>query len=81
VADRGSEAERIAAIRRLFSEHQHKMFSPRRLGGQKDPIEPDCWIVRYARNGIRGGVSRYGIGVSPIDAAENAWANFQDEQP
>ncbi|MGZ4314252.1 MAG: hypothetical protein ACXVRK_00670 [Gaiellaceae bacterium] len=76
--------ERVAEIKLLFSERGCKMFAPRRLGGSKNLFEPVTWVVRYAGKdlyGVCGAVDAYGIGRTPLDAAEDAWVNFQAEQP
>jgi hypothetical protein len=71
------DEERIAQVRLLFLERGFKMYSPRRLGGRKDTMEPACWVVRYARTGVYGAASAYGVGSTPLEATENAWTEFQ----
>lgn len=71
-----SDGERIMQVRLLFSERGYKMYSPRRLGGRRNPLEPVCWVVRYARTSAYGGASAYGIGSTPLEAVENAWAKL-----
>lgn len=59
------------------------MFAPRRLGSAKDLSQPETWVVRYVGNdvyGIYGAVDAYGTGRRPLDATEDAWANFRAEQ-
>ncbi len=59
------------------------MFAPRRLGGGKDVSEPGKWVVRYVGKDVYGrpsAVDAYGIGGTPLEATEDAWANFQAEQ-
>ena len=75
--------ERIAEIKLLFSERGCKMFAPRRLGSGKNLFEPGTWVVRYSGKdlyGVYGALDAYGTGGTPLDAAEDAWVNFQAEQ-
>ena len=75
--------ERIAEIKLLFSEQGCKLFAPRRLGGGKNLFGPGTWIVRYAGKdlyGVYGALDAYGTGRTPVDAAEDAWVNFQAER-
>jgi hypothetical protein len=75
---------RIAEINLLFSEQGCKMFAPRRLGdGKGAQSQPEAWVVRYVGEdlyGAYGAVDAYGTGGTPLEAAEDAWANFQAEQ-
>lgn len=79
MSDAASDQERLAEIRRLFSEREQIMCTPRLLGGRRRAVAQECWVVRYARRGVRGAPSSYGIGSTPIEAAENALAHFQAE--
>lgn len=75
--------ERIAEIKLLFSEQGCNMFAPRRLGSGKNLFEPGTWVVRYAGKdlyGVYGALDAYATGGTPLDAAEDAWVNFQAEQ-
>jgi hypothetical protein len=74
------DEERIAEIKLLFAEQGCKMFAPRRLGGGKDLSEPATWVVRYVRKDVflvYSAVDANGTGGTPLDATEDAWANFQ----
>jgi hypothetical protein len=72
-----SDEERIMQVRMLFLERGFKMYGPRRFGGRRDAMEPACWVVRYARAGVYGAASAYGTGLTPLEATENAWTEFE----
>jgi hypothetical protein len=74
------DEKRIAEIRLLFFDRGYKMGGPSRLGDGTDLAEPVEWVVRYVRKDVSGRAPARGVGGTPLDAAENAWAKFQAEE-
>jgi hypothetical protein len=74
------DEKRIAEIRLLFSDKGYKMGGPSRLGDGTDLAEPVEWVVRYVHKDVSGRAPASGLGGTPLEATENAWAKFQAKE-
>jgi hypothetical protein len=72
-----TDKARIAEIKLLFSDRAYMLYLPRKFGEMRErELAPAQWVARYARKGSKGEASGYGIGSTPVEAAENAWKAF-----
>lgn len=70
---------RIEEIRRLFSGVSYVMLGPISPGKDAETKARVGWVAPYARESALTGVAAAGHGWTPLEAAEDAWSQFEAE--
>lgn len=70
---------RIDALRRQFSEVGYVMLGPINPGRDAATKARVGWVAPYAREAVLLGVAAAGHGWTAVEAAEDAWAQFETE--
>lgn len=73
------DTDRIEKIRGLFSGAGYVMLGPLNPGRDVEAKMRIGWVAPYAREGFLSGTAAAGHGWSPLEAAEDAWAQFEAE--
>lgn len=75
----GRDDARIEELRRLFARTGYVMLGPINPGRDAETKASIGWIAPYARESALVSVTAAGHGWTPLEAAEDAWAQFEAE--
>ena len=73
------DEERIDEFRRRFESVGYLMLGPLNPGRDADAKRQIGWVAPYVRESLVTGVAASGHGWTPLEAAEDAWAQFETE--
>lgn len=74
-----TDADRIEEIRSQFAAAGYVMLGPLNPGKDAEAKARIGWVAPYTRESQLAQVSASGYGSTPVEAAEDAWSQFEAE--